>query len=373
MNANMASRQYWSKMARKIAMPVLTALHNREFYRVFQRKSTARLEAFARILNGLAPWFEHLGSGEIVFLAQSAIDAMTDPLSPDYISFARPDQALVEAALFAQALLRAPNVLWHPLPIRVKQNIVIALKSARSIKPHDNNWLLFPSMIETFLLSVQEHYDQKRLIEGVHAFEKWYVGDGHYSDGDEFHFDYYNSLIIHPMLIDILETLQLHELNTFLQKQHVRLQRLATIQERMIAPDGTFPPIGRSLTYRCGVFHALALCALKDTLCIPAAQARVALTRVIKATLEHPDTFIEDGQWLTIGLYGKQELLAEPYINHGSVYMCCVVFLPLGLPSTHKFWTDTDVPTTWEQIMQGNTINRDKPLTECVRKHGRVV
>lgn len=357
-------------MARKIAMPVLKALNNREFHRVFERKSTARLEAFARVLLGLAPWFEHLGGGEMVFLAQSAIDAVTDPLSADYISFAQPEQALVESALFAQALLRAPNALWHPLPTRVKKNIIIALKSSRSIKPHDNNWMLFPSMIETFLLSVHKEYDHKRLMDGVHMFEKWYVGDGHYSDGDEFHFDYYNSLIIHPMLTDILKILKLDD---FAKKESIRLQRLATIQERMISPDGTFPPVGRSLTYRCGVFHALALCALKDILRIPAAQARVALTRVIKATLEHPDTFTEDGQWLTIGLYGKQELLAEPYINCGSVYMCCVVFLPLGLPDSHKFWTDADVPLTWKQLLSGDTVKRDKPLTECTRKHGRVV
>lgn len=64
-------------------------------------------------------------------------------------------------------------------------------------------------------------------------------------------------------------------------------------------------------------------------------KVRVALTKVIKATLEHSGTF-ENG-WLTIGLYGKQPSLAEPYINHGSVYLCSTVFLPLGLPQTSKF------------------------------------
>jgi hypothetical protein len=360
-------------MARKIAMPVLTALHHREFYRVFNHKSIARLEAFARVLVGLAPWFEHLGAGEIVFLAQSAIDAMTDPMSADYVSFARPEQALVETALFAQALLRAPNALWHPLPTRVKKNVILALKSSRCIRPHDNNWMLFPSMIETFMASIGEDVDTQRLMEGIQCFQKWYIGDGHYNDGEEFHFDYYNSFIIQPMLIDILETLVKckKELGPFADRAHIRLQRLATIQERMISPDGTFPPVGRSLTYRCGAFHALALCALKDALRIPAAQARVALTRVIKATLEHPCTF--DQEWLTIGLFGQQEFLAEPYITRGSVYMCCTVFLPLGLSSSHPFWTDADVPTTWEQLLLGNTVKRDKPLTECTRKHGRVV
>lgn len=33
---------------------------------------------------------------------------------------------------------------------------------------------------------------------------EWYSGDAHYADGEEFHFDYYNSFVIHPMLTDIL-------------------------------------------------------------------------------------------------------------------------------------------------------------------------
>jgi hypothetical protein len=36
-----------------------------------------------------------------------------------------------------------------------------------------------------------------------------------------------------------------------------RAKRYAAVQERMIGPDGTFPPIGRSLAYRCGAFHLL--------------------------------------------------------------------------------------------------------------------
>ena len=34
--------------------------------------------------------------------------------------------------------------------------------------------------------------------------------------------------------------------------------RYAAIQERLIAPDGTFPAIGRSIAYRFGAFHLLA-------------------------------------------------------------------------------------------------------------------
>ena len=34
----------------------------------------------------------------------------------------------------------------------------------------------------------------------------WYKGDGVYGDGPPFHWDYYNSFVIQPMLLNILAT-----------------------------------------------------------------------------------------------------------------------------------------------------------------------
>lgn len=35
--------------------------------------------------------------------------------------------------------------------------------------------------------------------------EEWYKGDGWYGDGPDFHFDYYNSFVIQPMIIQVLD------------------------------------------------------------------------------------------------------------------------------------------------------------------------
>ena len=43
-------------------------------------------------------------------------------------------------------------------------------------------------------------------------------------------------------------------------------RRYAEIQERLIAPDGTFPSIGRSTCYRFGAFQTLAQMSLMDEL-----------------------------------------------------------------------------------------------------------
>jgi hypothetical protein len=91
------------------------------------------------------------------------------------------------------------------------------------------------------------------------------------------------------------------------------------------------------------------------------AQARVALTRVLRRTLEAPGTFDADG-WLKIGLAGHQPGLGETYICTGSLYLCSAVLLPLGLPPDHPFWTAPPQRTTWEKAWSGDDLAADSSL-----------
>ena len=60
-----------------------------------------------------------------------------------------------------------------------------------------------------------------------------------------------------------------------------RARRYGAILERLVAPDGSFPAIGRSIAYRCGAFHLLAQLALRHELPegLSPAQARGASPR----------------------------------------------------------------------------------------------
>jgi hypothetical protein len=140
-------------------------------------------------------------------------------------------------------------------------------------------------------------------------------------------------------------------------------KRYAAIQERLINSDGSFPVIGRSITYRGGAFHHLADIALRKQLpeALKPAQVRGALTAVIKKTLESPTTFNKDG-WLRIGLYGEQPGLADFYITTGSLYLCTNIFLPLGLPETDPFWTDVPAPWTAVKVWNGEDVPNDHAL-----------
>ncbi|WP_163538211.1 DUF2264 domain-containing protein [Gracilibacillus sp. YIM 98692] len=379
---NNKEREYWLHSMLKIANPVLLHLKDRtlkkempvEMKEGTNREQFSHLEALARLLVGMAPWLEQVCENneeeklrvKYAELARAAMDAGTDPQSPDYMNFSDDFQPIVDTAFLAHALLRAPNELWEKLDARVKQNVILALKATRTRKPVFSNWLLFSAIIEAFLYKAGEKdWDPMRIDYAMKQFEQWYLGDGVYSDGPEYHHDYYNSFVIHPMLVDLIETVGAEYRDWEALKESIikRSQRYAVIQERTISPEGTFPPVGRSLAYRFGVFQSLAQHALRGDLPseLKPAQVRSALTAVMKRTLEAPGTFTESG-WLTIGFCGHQPEIGEGYISTGSVYLCSTGFLPLGLLESDPFWSEPPMEWTSKRVWSGKEIPIDHAL-----------
>jgi hypothetical protein len=385
------TRAYWLSVLTRLADPVLTNLANGTLKAKMpceaapgveaQRRAFTHLEAFGRLLSGIAPWLELPDDtsaegkqrARYADLARRALAVATDPASPDHLNFTNGAQALVDTAFLAQALLRAPRALWEPLDAATRTRVTQALVAARVHQPGFNNWLLFAATIEAALLrlsaSAGATWDRMRVDYALRQHEQWYKGDGLYGDGPDFHWDYYNSFVIHPMLLDVLDACATeHPAWRELQpKMLERAQRYAAIQERLIAPDGSYPAIGRSIAYRCGAFHLLADIALRralpETASLTPAQVRRALTLVIHRTIEAPDTFDTQG-WLRIGLCGHQPLVGETYISTGSLYLCSVALLPLGLPSDDAFWTAASAPTTAERAWSGQPFPIDHALPQ---------
>jgi hypothetical protein len=377
-------RAYWAGILQKIARPVLEALSRRELKKQMpveqrpkaKRETCTHLEAFGRTLCGIAPWLavENLSGPELasqqefIKLAQAALDAATDPQSPDFLNFFEDSQPLVDAAFLAQGILRAPKVLWQPLDERVKKQVIAALKSSRKIgTPRENNWVMFAAMVEAFLLEAGEPTLPERLEDCTSRMLNWYCGDGAYGDGAFFHFDYYNSFVIHPMLLDVLAVLQRHDAR-FGEAHELELrraQRYAAVQERLIAPDGSFPPLGRSITYRFGALQCLAQVAwLKQLPEHPKpAQVRCAMTAVIRRMMDAPGTFDANG-WLQIGFCGHQPELAEGYISTGSLYLCTAGLLPLGLPPEDEFWSAPAAPWTSQEMWSGKNLPADHAMKD---------
>ncbi|HEX6546425.1 MAG TPA: DUF2264 domain-containing protein, partial [Bryobacteraceae bacterium] len=369
--APVPTREYWIHTLTKVGDPVLSALSARRLKATMpveaphgnadERRQFTHLEALGRLLSGMAPWLESGASSgpeasrreHYCDLSRKAIAAGVDPHSPDYMNFSKGSQPVVDAAFLALAVLRAPRELWEKLDRTTKRQLVEAMRSSRVILPGYNNWLLFSATVEAFLFRAQEDWDKMRVDYAVRSLNEFYKGDGLYGDGPAFHWDYYNSFVMHSMLLAVVETFTGQE--KFWDKLHPvfveRSRRYADIQERLINPDGSYPAIGRSITYRCGAFQLLADMALKKQLPqrLAPAQAREALTAVIRRTLDAPGTFDTNG-WLTVGLCGHQPSLGEGYISTGSLYLCSNAFLPLGLPASDPFWSGTAEGWTSQKI-----------------------
>ncbi|WP_345003694.1 DUF2264 domain-containing protein [Snuella lapsa] len=375
-------RDVWVYELTKMADPLLSALADDELkekmpieqssFEYGKRDAFAHLEAFGRLMAGMAPWLE-LGPdttkegqlrGKYTTLFQHAIYNAVNPDSKDYMNFDKGSQPLVDAAFLAQAFLRAPTQLWEPLNDETKRMVIDAFKKARTISnvPY-NNWLLFAATVDAFLVKFSNHTDFIRIEYALRKHMEWYVGDGHYADGKYYHWDYYNSFVIHPMLIDVVNVLQetKHPLQSLKVDIIARAQRYAVIMERLISPEGTYPVIGRSSIYRFGAFQALSQLALLEQLPeeLSRGQVRSGLTAVMKRLMQANGIYDTNG-WLQIGVVGHQPGMAEPYITTGSLYLSSLGFLPLGLTADHDFWVSEGEPWSMVKVWGGDTsVKRD--------------
>ncbi len=375
-------RMYWVKSMLTIVDPVIDKLSKQSLREEMPvemtmeglgREKVSHLEALGRTICGIAPWLElesdNTKEGKLrdSYLEKTlqALQNAVDSTSADFIGFSVHQQNLVDAAFLAQGFLRAPERLWGGLDQQTQERMIRSMVATRKFKPFESNWLLFSATIEAFLYRFTGACDFEIIDYALYRFAEWYKGDSWYGDGSEFHFDYYNSLVIHPMLYDVLDVIK--DVSPDYQKwfdvQSVRLTRHADQLERMISPEGSYPIIGRSIAYRFGAFHALSQAALLEA--TPAhtrpAQVRSALTAVIRLQLSQKGNFDKKG-WLTLGFAGHQPNLAESYISTGSLYLCSAVFLPLGLPATNEFWTSKTEDWSSKKGWKGGKVQIDKSI-----------
>lgn len=380
-STGLEDRAFWIETMVKIADPVLNNLSqgtlkkNMPYESLSSTRSEfAHLEAVGRLICGIAPWLElgpdHTPEGQLrkkyIDLAVKGLKNAVNPSSPDYLVFGKPSQPLVDAAFLAQGLLRARTQLWDNMDKQARQWMITELKRSRNIKPYESNWLLFASMVEAALLEFTGECDRERLVYGVNKFkDEWYKGDALYGDGADFHMDYYNSFVIHPMFTDVLGIMKKHQLagGEFYVTQVKRLARYADILERFISPEGTFPVVGRSIVYRFGTMHALAQACLMKILPkhIKPAQVRCAMTAVIRNQLKSPKNFDNNG-WLRVGFTGEQIGMSETYINTGSTYLCTMGLLQLGLPASDEFWTAPYTEWTCKKAWSGQEVQIDHAI-----------
>lgn len=376
-----SDRQQWVELCYRIAAPVLENMSKGELQKNMQLelsptwdgrdKRVAYMETFGRLMAGISPWLalpdddteEGKMRKQIREWALLSYKNAVNPDSPDFLLWETSStQRLVDAAYLAESFLRAPEATWQQLDETTKKRYIERFQRLKVVRPAYNNWLLFRGLIEAFLMSVGEEADQYALTVAANKINEWYLSDGWYSDGPEFSLDYYNAYVIHPMYIEMLEVLNKHNFWTPISTGLAvkRMQRFNIFMERLISPEGTYPAFGRSVVYRMGAFQTLAMAAWKYGLPegLSNGQVRSALTAVMNNMFKVEGNFNEGG-FLQLGFAGHQPELSNYYTNNGSLYMTSLVFMPLGLPADHPFWSDAAQPWTSQKAWSGKPFPID--------------
>lgn len=374
-------RQVWADLCYKISQPVLENMSKGNFQKDFPLElsptwdgrdtKVAYLETFARLMAGISPWLALPDDGtpegkqrkQLHEWAIKAYKNAVDPNSPDKITWlTNTSQPLCDASYLVESFMRAPEATWGQLDEVTKKRYIEGLKSLRTIRPAYNNWLLFRAMVEVFFMSIGEDVDEYALSVGLQKMSEWYLSDGWYSDGPEYAMDYYNSYVMHPMMVEVVEMCKKHKFSTpiSLDLAVKRMNRFNTILERFISPEGAYPAVGRSVIYRMGAFQTLAMSAWKYGLPkdLTNGSVRSALTCVMKRMFAVDGNFDDKG-YLRLGFAGHQPNLANYYSNNGSLYMTSLVFMPLGLPADHPFWTAPAEPWTSQKAWSGQEFPED--------------
>ncbi|WP_305239639.1 DUF2264 domain-containing protein [uncultured Muribaculum sp.] len=377
-------RTYWVGLAYKMAEPVLRNMAEGNLQKNMivevspnwdgRNKKVTYMETFGRLMAGIAPWLslpddnsdEGIKRRQLRDWAIKSYKNAVTPKSPDYLLWSGEGQVLVDAAYLAESFIRGYNSLWLPLDSITKQRYIKEFTRLRHIDPPYTNWLLFSSTIESFLAKIGADCDVYRVNSAIRKMEEWYTGDGWYADGPDFAFDYYSSFVFHPMYLETLQNMKDSGRRTrihygkYYDRALKRTRKFAIVLERLISPEGTFPVFGRSMPYRMACMQPLALIAWQEKLPdgLTNGQVRAALTAVMHRMFDGKDNFNEGG-YLTIGFCGSQPGIADWYTNNGSLYMTSLSFLPLGLPTTHPFWSDAPQPWTSQKAWSGQPFPKD--------------
>ena len=192
-------REYWVKTMIKIIDPLYTNLSQNTLRKNMPvetfdglnngntRKNVTHLEALGRSFNGISAWLnlppDDTKEGKLrakyTELVVKSIANAVNPKSPDYMRFDGPGgQPLVDAAFFAQGLIRSKDQIWPKLDKITQERVIKELKASRRIKAFECNWLMFSATIEAALLEFTGECELKPIHHALKRHKEWYKGDG---------------------------------------------------------------------------------------------------------------------------------------------------------------------------------------------------
>ncbi len=305
--------------------------------------STVPMEAFARPLWGLAPYWAGGGSdAEFEEIYQKGLAAGSDPNGEEYWLKCRDfDQKFVEMAAIAYAILMAPDKVWDPLSEKEKDHLTAWLDEINHYECSYNNWQFFCILVNVALKSQGRPYSQERIDLGLKRIDSYYVGDGWYYDGGNGQKDYYIAFAIH--FYSIIYTMFMEDADP----EHCAIfrQRAREFAQQFIYwfdEDGSSIPYGRSQTYRFAQVSFFSICAAAKLEVLPLPVMKGIIARHLVSWLNRP--IFDNAGILTIGYGYPHQIMSEEYNGPGSPYWSMKSFAFMALPEDDPFWKAEAAP-----------------------------
>ncbi|MER7495523.1 DUF2264 domain-containing protein [Streptomyces pharetrae] len=278
-------------------------------------------------------------------------------------------QPLVEAASIALALRLTRPLLWDRLEEPVRQRAAAWLADALHAEAWPCNWELFPVTVGGFLQEIgyETQASGAAIDRGLERIEKWYLGDGWYTDGDGRKFDYYNGWamhlypVLHAWLADDGELL-----TAYGRRLSVHLADYA----RLFGADGAPVHQGRSLTYRFATTAPLWLGSLTGHTPLPPGETRRLASGALKYFLDRGA--VDEHGLLTLGWHGPDTSVLQGYSGPASPYWASKGFLGLLLPPDHAVWTAVEEPGPAEREDAVTPVGPPNWLLQSTRSDGLV-
>ena len=307
--------------------------------------STAKMEAFARVLWGLAPlWSCGESAGELDDIYLQGIINGTDPQNEEYwgeIPAVSGDQRIVEMAALGLALILAPDKIWYPLTKKQKENFHRWLMQVNCEIINENNWQLFPMLVNLGFKNVGESYDEERLKLSVEKCHGFYVSNGWYHDGVRNRADYYVAFALHFYSLIYAKVMEKDDP----QNSSIFKQRAAEFAKTFIYwfdEDGSSLAFGRSLTYRFAQCSFWSACLFANVLPYPIGVIKGIISRHFEWWMSKP--IFDNAGILTVGYAYPNINMSEQYNAYGSPYWALKSFLFLALDRDHEFFAADPLP-----------------------------
>lgn len=361
----MKSKRDYEDLLIKTISPITNFFSNGNAYidlgntSALYREKAKRIEGFARPLWGLAPYYacdSEQKDFKFAELWRMGFVNGANPKSEEYWGeICDYDQVMVEMVAIGLALILSPQEFFYKLSNEARNNLAKWLYQINEYKPVNNNWRLFPVIVNCGLKNVNMPYSQNVIESSFQEIDKWYLGDGWYYDGTPDRIDYYNAFAIHFYSL-IYAKFTENENKQRSDELKSRAKEFAKSYIYLFSKSGEAIPFGRSLTYRFAQVSFWSALVWAD--CSPFS---LGVTKgIINRNLEYwfSSKMTDNLNLLTIGYSYPNLLMSDNYNAPASPYWALKALLILALPENHRFFkTDPEPLPLHNEIHPINAIH----------------